>query len=566
MKKTKLEIQSFTGLRGISLWAVILYHLYPNKIQGGYLGVVVFFLLSGFLLMRNHLLKKERKPLQKFIQRWEHLTPPLVFMLTITSLFVAIFYRDSLPYLRLSSLSSIIGLNNWTQIFQGLSYFDLHGRLRPFTHLWALSAELQFYLIWALLLTMNKKKPAGIVKAIAFLSSLSFLLMMILTPFSQDPTRIYYGTDTRFFSFGMGCLFGSISTKGVGNRPQKNKSLSAGILLFLLFVSFLVFSEGAFLYYGGMFFISLVVGFLLLYTAKDDNKIAKFLSWPPFLFFGKRSYSYYLWQYSIMLVFQQIFSHSTMNYHIQVMIQVILLLFIGEISYQIWEKRRYKKKTLFIFFAILILISSLSFALQKEIQGKNKAPISSKESSSKKKGEEKNSSKNLSPSQLNQLSKLKGILIGDSITEGAYSSLKEAFPNFQINGKINRQMVHSLEILDEMNMEALPDHAPIVLQLGTNSDFHSDTLNQVIEKTAPHPLYLVNTAMPDPWEGSVNDKFLKASKENPRVHLIDWYTHSKVHEEYFAPDHTHPTIEGEKVLVNIIRRALLDTSKKEENP
>ncbi|MCD1147365.1 acyltransferase [Peptoniphilus sp. KCTC 25270] len=594
MKQKSLHIKSFTGLRGIALWAVMLYHLFPTKIQGGYLGVVIFFVLSGYLLMRQYLLLPHKNPLQKVKEQYLKLMPTALFMIATVTLFTFFFYRDSLPDLRWQGAFALLGLNNWQQIFQGLSYFDLHGSLRPFTHLWAHSAELQFYLIWAFLLLFSKNDRKKLTFSLFLFSGVSFLLMIGMTPSHEDMTRIYYGTDTRFFSFGIGALIGSIGTVGSSNTSHKNKGFLASVLGIILLGAFLFLKESPLLYYGGMLLFTLATSLLLIYISKDDNFFATFLSHPIFTFFGKRAYSYYLWQYAIMLIFQKLFSHSTLPYGIQVLLQLILLAIVAEYSYRVWEKRKSYQFLLPVLSLILASILFFSFLTQEENspsedisetqttqgpivpqEGETSDPNLSPETLSSdaplgdtpeqidlwKNMEEVNAlypEIAMSPQGYTRTIEMKGLAIGDSVMEGTASVLQKYFPQFIIDGKVNRQMIHSFELLDQY-LPSLGEADPIVIQLGTNADFQKERLEEIIQKTAPHPLYLVNTVMPDPWEESVNKKIQEAAENSPRVHLIDWYSLAKTQSELFREDNTHPVEKGCYVLSQLIAKNLLQT-------
>lgn len=584
MKAKANYIHSFTGLRALALWAVILYHLFPNKIQGGYLGVVVFFVLSGFLLMRQYLLLDKKNPLEKLKGQYKKLFPAMVFMVSTITLFVALFYPTRLPLLRGSGLAALLSVNNWHQVYKGLSYFDLHGSLRPFTPLWTLSVEMQFYLIWALLTRGRKKNLKLLTKSLLFLSLASMVLMMVLSPLHQDPTRVYYGTDTRFFSFGIGALFGLAATRGAGNRPQKDRGIQALVLVLILVLSFIFFAQGPLLYYGGMVAITLLVGLLCVFISKDDNIGARVLSHPLLTFFGKRAYSYYLWQYALMLVFQQIFSHSTLAYSLEVLLQLGLLLILGEISYRLWEQKRGSKKILLGLTLLFLGLSTYSYLTQEEEEVGVKQQIEKIHQERVQEPREEKVEKtpdqvspevqdkadqinqdypaySLTPADLGQLSHQKGLLIGDSITESAAPSLQEYFPQFQIDGKINRQMAHAIDLLGEYDLGGPESTSPIIIQLGTNSDFNESTLEEIIKRSGHHPLYLVNTAMPDPWEETVNHKLEKAAQSHSGVYIIDWYGAAKKEEDLFFPDHTHPQAKGENLLAHVIGKALLGQKK-----
>lgn len=576
------EIKSFTGLRALALWGVILYHLYPHKIVGGYLGVVMFFLLSGYLLMRQHLAEKNHAPFKKFMKQYKKLTPPLVFVVAVVVFIAAIAFHGEFRDVAASGISAIFGVNNYQQILRGFSYFDLHGKFLPFTHFWALSAQLQFYLIWAILRTFCGKNRGKLALSLVVTGGISLLLMPLMTPFTKDITRIYYGTDTRYFAFAVGALAGLIGEKGSFKGSQKAKTLPAAGLLLLMLLSFAFFRTSAFLYYGGMALFSIVGAALLLYTAKDDNATAKALGNPLLRYFGTRSYELYLWQYPVMLVFQQAFSHSELSYFVVVLLQLPVLFILGEVTYRLF-KRPVKKRILTVSAAALTLMTLIgTFAFSparmavKEKAEAKKIEAQEKEAA-KAEAPEPIDDENLSDEikeinrrwpqvalgekEVNALAARDGLMIGDSLTEMEAEYIKLLLPKFTVDGMKNRQMKKGLEVLQSHDLSALSEDAPIVIQLGTNYDFNAKVLDKIIAATGEHPVYLVNTVMPDPWEEPVNEKLANAAKASKRVHLIDWHKIAKEEDELFISDHTHPKNLGLYLFPQVVAKGIMPSVK-----
>lgn len=554
------HIRAFTGIRAVALWGVILYHLYPHVVRGGYLGVVVFFVLSGYLLMRQFL-DKPTEPIHKFIDRYKRLTPPLLFVVAVTTFFAAVFFRDDFSAVFASGLAALFGVNNWQQILHGFSYFDLHGRFLPFTHMWALSAQMQFYLVWAILQKRFGKKKPAFVLSLAVMLIVSFLLMMGMTPFHEDHTRIYYGTDTRFFSFAMGALFAVLGKQGIFRKPQRDKSLHVLALTAVTLLLFFFFAEGKFLYYGGMFLFTLLICFLLVFVAKDDNAAARAFDTPLLRYFGSRSYELYLWQYPLMLLFQQFFAHHAISYTMVVLLQLPVLLLAAEGTYRLF--RAPKRKKLVPALLLVFLLSSGAGFLLPESPAAEADPVQTEEAHAEGDVPQGVSAVNaewpalaLTEADLETLAEMRGLMIGDSITEMVAPYVEDLMPRMTVNGKVNRQLVHAKDVLSEYDLENLDTDVPVVYQLGTNSDFHSDTLKDLLDRTGDRPIYLINTAMPDPWEASVNEKFAEAAKR-PNVHLIDWYSIAKEREDIFIEDHTHPKGIGRNLFAQMVAKALL---------
>ena len=212
MKKEKKYIAGIDGLRAIAVLMVFAYHLKLPFANGGFLGVTVFLVLSGFLITRSLLPEIEKTNtinLKNFwIRRIRRLLPAILTMAMFFILISAVFNRVLFTKACSDLLSVIFGYNNWWQIFNNVSYFENAGVPSPFTHCWSLAVETQFYILYPLLLIFLarfKNEKNLFIRVTVALAIISAALMWILFDPSKDPSRVYYGTDTRAFSL----LFGS---------------------------------------------------------------------------------------------------------------------------------------------------------------------------------------------------------------------------------------------------------------------------------------------------------------------------------------------------------------------
>lgn len=204
-------IPALDGLRTLAVVAVVLYHLNLTWAQGGLLGVTIFFVLSGYLITRlllNEVAKTGRIDLKSFwIRRIRRLVPAVVTVVVVTCALCTLFNHVMLTKMRPDILPSLLFFNNWWQIAQNVSYFNALGDPSPLTHFWSLAIEEQFYLIWPQLLfamvSMHVSKP-NTRRVVLGLAVVSALAMMVLYNPVADPSRVYYGTDTRVFSLLLG--------------------------------------------------------------------------------------------------------------------------------------------------------------------------------------------------------------------------------------------------------------------------------------------------------------------------------------------------------------------------
>ena len=296
-------------LRGIGITGIVLYHLFPNAIRGGFLGVPLFFVLSGYLMYttseRNwesgdfHVIAYYKKRVKKIV-------PPLFTMIMVICSYLTLTRSSLLIGLRHEVCSIFLGYDNWWQISQNASYFSKLASASPFTHLWFLAVEIQFYLFWPLLFLLYQKccQVIGARKmcfAFLVLALLSAGKMFFLYSPGADPSRVYYGTDTMAFSLFIGMFLGAARQQyaSLSFSVKKNASLISGILLLIVCALFVtVDGEHQFLYQGGMFFISLFFA-CIIHIVENQESMPE----PAFLsLLGRKSYGIYLWHYPLIIL------------------------------------------------------------------------------------------------------------------------------------------------------------------------------------------------------------------------------------------------------------------------
>ncbi|GHN19579.1 acyltransferase [Lactobacillus delbrueckii] len=353
----KRYITGYAGLRALAVIGVILYHLDPDHFGGGYLGVPVFLVLTGYLVT-NQIMAAYRNQgyfdIKSFYQRrFKRLYPPLIAMLWLTSAYIVLFQRNLLNKLYQIVASNLLGVYNWWQIFNGQSYFERFANNEsPFTHLWTIAIDWQFYLLWPLvmaLLVKFAKKRRNIFWVLVGLSVLSALEMALLFRPGQDTSRIYYGTDTRFFSLGLGSAMAVLwPFEELDNRfTQKDgvilnwTGLATLFGMLLLMFSPLMNAQTAFPYYGGMFIFSFFVTVFAAVIAAPVGIWNRLMTNPVFNWLGSRSYEIYLYQFPVMIFFESRVSDLADHVTLYRVIEIVLILLISEITYRLFEKRRY---------------------------------------------------------------------------------------------------------------------------------------------------------------------------------------------------------------------------------
>ncbi len=608
-------ISGLNGLRSIAVIGVIFYHLFPNQIRGGYLGVAVFYVISGYLITDH--LRQEWQSTNKinfkefYLRRLKRLYPALLAVLVVSSAYITLFQRNLLTNLRGIVFSSLTYTNNWWQIRHGLSYFDRFNNESPFTHLWSLGVEGQNYLLWPIvffLLMMFVKKKKHIIQFLFAATLISALFMGFLYTPGSDPSRVYYGTDTRLFSLWLGNLLAFIwpSTHLRKDIPLKAKhllNLFGGVALLLLGVAFLYLdARYRFVYYGGMYLISFVIVVLVAVIAHPGASWDKWLTNPVFTYLGQRSYSLYLWQFPVMIFYEAKVKNINKNLWLHTLIELILIFGISELSYRLAEQKGKKinwhalkmagkswftKPTLTLatlkkaasLFVILSALVGIVFsktesttaeqqAFQERLaesqklaeQSKNQGNTNDAEKDTTK--EESKKPESVTPVQLTEKQILAGqtlsiTAIGDSVMLGATAHLQEVFPKMIIDAKVGRQIYDGAEVAKELIKENLIGET-VLIGLGTNGAGSESDFDQLMAELGDRPVYLMNVHIPNKrWEGDINQLLEKIANKYKNVTLINWYEVSQGQTAWFEEDQVHPNETGLIDYTNLIAQTIL---------
>src|ERR1700733_3572222 len=297
-------------MRAIAVLCVIAYHLNVSWAQGGLLGVGVFFTLSGYLitdLLLAHWDRFGNLGLANFwLRRARRLLPALFLMLIVVTVWVALFDYSQLGEVRRQVISASLYFANWSTIAVHGSYFSRFTAPLPLDHLWSLSIEEQFYLVWPwLLLLAIRLFPNRTALAVMCLlgAAASALLMAQLFHPGYDPTRVYEGTDTRAFELLIGAALAIVMPTRIPRRarrrsPRQTLMMDLGGVAGLITVAVLVTQTDAFtafLYPGGFILLSLATVALIVAVDNPQSLLGMMLSSRPVKWIGVRSYGIYLW-------------------------------------------------------------------------------------------------------------------------------------------------------------------------------------------------------------------------------------------------------------------------------
>lgn len=620
MGKKRRYITGLDGIRAIAVIMVLAYHLKLALFKSGFLGVTVLFVLSGYLITGILISEVEEEgtiDLKNFwLRRIRRLVPAVMSMAVVIIFVSAVVNRVIFTKGCKDFLASVLGFNNWWQIFNKVSYFEAAGVPSPFTHCWSLAIETQFYLIYPLILLvvykLAKSRGDGRAKrgllfagVTLLLALISVILMIVLFDPQQDASRIYYGTDTRAFSLLFGALLAILwEYRMVPRRLSASVNMVLGSVSFaVLFVMTIAINGSSNFWYRGGQFVGTILTVLVIYAVSGRKTwLSTFLSHPVLKWIGDRSYSIYLWHYPIILLISKGIKASWWITLIEIVLSVVL----AELSYRFIEtpirhgiigeylnilrsrpKSRQEKKRqvqvarrslkvmagTFVLTVSLILCmvfvpkkNALDTLQKREAKAKETGKMT-EEQLSKQKANGSESDDTICTADLTDDEILEGLnllLIGDSIAVDVTDDFYEMFPNSVSDTKIGRITSLGKQVLDSYIDEKKWEGEGVIFASLSNSPINSE-LEDIREKIGKDmPLFLTTVRIPhDMFEEESNSKIKKFVEENNHTYLIDWYAASEGHDEYFDADDTHLLLAGAKAYANCIKEAVLDAYKKE---
>ncbi|NLT15015.1 MAG: acyltransferase family protein [Clostridiales bacterium] len=347
------------GLRALAVFAVFAFHLSLPFAPGGFLGVTLFFVLSGYLitdlLLSEWAGSKTINFKDFYIRRGKRLLPSIYFLLICVTAYISFFAPGFLENFKSDFLPAAFSFSNWWFIFNKIPYFESFASPSLLTHFWSLAVEVQFYLIWPFLVYLLQRfvrRKWLRIAVTAALAAASAVLLGVLYEPGGDPGRIYYGTDTRVFSLLIGACMAYILPSARIAKASEKKSVrvvldTSGLISLpvILFMCYYITQYDDFLYYGGMFLFSVISALLVAAAAAPSTVTARIFSFRPLRFIGKISYGFYLWQFPVIVITNSMFESSSINI-LLCLFQVAATIVLATASYYLIEMPFRKKKIL----------------------------------------------------------------------------------------------------------------------------------------------------------------------------------------------------------------------------
>lgn len=596
-KLGKSYMPGLDGLRALAVLAVLLYHISPNQFIGGYIGVDLFFVISGFLITYRNL-QNIQNPNKTFtlknfwLRRARRLIPALVLVILVCVPIGAIIYPDILVGAFRQVAGALTYSTNWVEIIHGSNYFD-QANPSLFKNFWSLAVEEQFYIIWPpllLLLLSRRLKNSQLITIVATIAVASMVLMGVLAA-PDNYTRVYYGTDTHCFGLAMGIIFafiwnkekGSLSKEWLSAQPWIPALAPVGLIGFILIVM-LVPDTAAFTYPFGLVLGSLFSLFLVgAVIIRPDTLFTRIMELAPLRWIGVRSYGIYLWHWP-MLVFGRILIPTAMGTVENVAVDVLfaLISFVAsDLSYRFIEEPMRKDgfiksleklvdrvregivgKIQAAVCVVLVLATIIAIAtapaktqLQLQIEQQQAEQAQQAQEAQQNAGngspQESGSIPNYDESQMTGIPDSSTITaIGDSLISGNSIGFEEEFPEINFLAEPIRQWEQGVEVVKEGNNQGLI-RQNVILDFGTNGGVSDEALvRQVIDELGPNRrILLYNIYSPSTFVDEANAIYEKIAEEYPNVYLVDWNSVASGHPEYLLSDRTHTNIEGQNAFV-----------------
>lgn len=574
-------IPAIDGLRGVAVVAVILYHLGFKWIPGGFLGVDLFFVISGYVITRlllDSIARSGGLDLRAFYKaRIRRLFPPLIFMILSTSLYIGIWAPQVMRRFLTDSPFALLGGMNWWLVFRHTDYFDSIARPPLLQHTWSLGVEAQFYLIWPLILLLvlrflgRGKIPAAAL-VIAAVSGIALLVLSLQVDANNasQVSHVYFGTDTHSIGLFLGAAL-AVSwipqnlNKDVNRRAQDFID-GIGVFGFIgMLATFLFINETDPTLYKLAFPLAGVFGCAIITSiVHPASRFAPILSSKIAVWVGERSYSIYLWHWVVFQVTRPALDIEGSSWALT-SLRVLIVLALADISLRFIElpirsglieywfkgmkyrtqRVKLRQKTLLII-AILTITTTISTISVQAVR------------SSDQKTQAMKAALNAQPAPVVKESgttSLKGLWVtGDSVILGIRHELDIRSHISLINARVGRQAPELIDVMrhDKLSMSG----STVVFNLGNNNKLTQDQVAAVFDEVKNQPkIIVVNTAVPRIWREANNILIAQYAKEHGAI-LIDWFALSSGHPEYFAPDGVHLVQVGVQAYVAAITSQL----------
>ena len=577
------HIASIDGLRAIAVTAVVLYHLGISWIPGGFLGVDLFFVISGYVITRlilDSINQSSALDLRAFYAaRLRRIYPGFIFMAICTIIFIGVWAPEAIKRFLVDLPYAITGTINWFLVARHQDYFEAIGRPPLLQHTWSLAVELQFYLIWPIILLtilkyFGKKNIARIALVIAIVSGITlfFVSLRLDQANAQQISHIYFGTDTHSLGLFLGSAL-AVSwipqnlSADIAKRAQDVVDGIGVVGLLGLISTFLFIDEANASLYRIAFPLAGIFGCLVIISlVHPASRFAPIISTAPFRWVGQRSYGIYIWHWVIFQMTRPSVDLTGQSWALY-LARVLLVLALADISLR-WVEIPFRQGVVQNWFrgmkyrsskvalrqrlsVLLSVITVLAITSSIAVQAINKTNQLAKDAATVA------SADNQIQADLGSTTGL--WVTGDSVILGIRSKLESKEHISLINARVGRQAPELLAVM-RVDQASVPS-SPIIFNLGNNNALSEKTVTEIFEVIKNQPqIIVVNTAVPRPWRDNNNLIISKVAALYPNIKLVDWGKISTGRPELFAPDGVHLSPAGSDVYVDLVLSALVKST------
>jgi peptidoglycan/LPS O-acetylase OafA/YrhL len=581
------------GLRAIAVIVVIIYHLGSGILPGGFIGVDVFFVISGFLITALLLRERERTGsvhLGRFwVRRARRLLPAIALLVIVCCTAAWMIGGDLLIGLGLQALGAATFSSNWLAIAAGQSYFD-ESTPELLRNLWSLAVEEQFYLLWPLLLLLVVLLPrrwmrVGVMLIAASASAVAMAVLFI----PGDATRVYFGTDTHSFGLALGAAlaFGAASVDRRARLARMVQALGWLAVAALLLSSVLLRDDASATYIGGLPLVAVLTAFAILAAVQPGSRLARALDARPMAWVGERSYGLYLWHWPVfVLTAAATTGASPAARWLVAAVALVITVVAAQLSYVLVEQpvrrlgfrgalraawhavfkaagRRRVGRMVMAVASVIVVVGLIGGTVGAITSDPGTGSVQQQIESGRDAIEDAAAPPSTEPEEADAEPQPPAIpggdqitAIGDSVMLASAVSLQGVFPGIDIDAAVSRQF-SSAPALIQARIDAGTLRPIVLLGLGTNGPVDLETLAEVRELLGTdHQLVLVNVYAPRHWTEGVNVTLTSFAQQYRDVELANWRDSISPQLPLLARDQIHPGDAGGLVYAAAVQDAL----------
>ena len=601
------------GLRALAVAGVFLYHANVSWMPGGFLGVDLFFVLSGYLITSLLLREWSKHGSLKLRSFWgrraRRLFPAVLVVVVFALLATLTIARDDLSRTRGDAISALVYLTNWHEIVASHSYFNQFGRPSLLQHLWSLAIEEQFYLLWPLILIfgLSRLRRRGMIGLTVVLAVGSCLLMWLLYNPNGDPSRVYYGTDTRAFSLLIGALLAFLwsAEDPPLRRLRGHRAIVDGVgllaLLGVLTMFWRVHDFDPWMYRGGFLLMAIIGAVLVAAASYPGTVLSRSLGCRPLVWIGALSYGIYLWHWPIMQLTRP-GADVPMHGAPLIVLQAAATVAAAALSYRFIEmpvrkgsaQRRAKawldshtphERLVWVSggAGVTAVIAGLMFGLPAPIaaaalqsnstpsaqlklsavhSGPNVLPVGASLANNANRSGANDTGAGKSGSVEHKTALPPGpiLALGDSVMLGSAPNLEARLGHrLTVDAVVGRQAQETIQRIAEYRAAGqLPQ--TVIVQIGDNGPVWSTDMQNLREVLRGVPrVVLVNVRLARSWQDEVNQELSQFARTWPQAVIANWYANST---QEMLTDGVHPSVAARNVYARVLVDALkLDYSR-----